>query len=64
MTDIREVHGVLGPGSNELADEFCAFIEKHDLHPPIAETFPFEKADVAFDALRNLQQVGKIVVEM
>ncbi|KAM0714317.1 hypothetical protein Q7P37_010104 [Cladosporium fusiforme] len=58
------LHGVLGPGSKELADEFCAFIEKHDVHPPIAQTFPFEKADEAFDTLRSLQQVGKVVVEV
>lgn len=64
MANIAIVHGVLGPGSKELADDFCVFIEKHNLHPPIAATFPFEQANEAVDALRTLQKVGKIVVEV
>lgn len=43
--------------------ELSEFIEKHEIHPPIAKTFKFEEADKAVDALRNFSGIGKIVVE-
>jgi D-arabinose 1-dehydrogenase-like Zn-dependent alcohol dehydrogenase len=43
--------------------ELSEFIEKHQIHPPIAEVFKFEEADKAIDALRNFSGVGKIVIE-
>lgn len=47
-----------------MAADLSAFMEKHQIHPPIAQTFKFEEADKAFEALRNLSGVGKIVVEI
>lgn len=46
-----------------MSVELSAFLEKHQLHPPIAQTFKFEEADKALDALRTLSGVGKIVIE-
>jgi len=47
-----------------MMEELCAFVEKHQLHPPIARVFKFEEADKALDALREFTGVGKIVVEV
>ena len=46
-----------------MCDELSKFVEKHNIHPPIAKTFKFEEADKAVDALRNFSGIGKIVVE-
>lgn len=53
---------MLGAGSREHAIEMAAFMERHNLHPPIAQAFDFEQADKALDALTNLTAPGKIVV--
>lgn len=58
------VKAILGAGSGELAAELAAFMEKHQVHPPIAQTFEFEKADRAFEALRTMNGVGKIVINV
>jgi D-arabinose 1-dehydrogenase-like Zn-dependent alcohol dehydrogenase len=57
------VKGSLGGGSREMCTELSEFIEKHHIHPPIANVFKFEEADKAIDALRNFSGVGKIIVE-
>ena len=57
------VRGQLGAGSRQMAEELSAFMEKHKLHPPIAETFEFEKTDKALDALVKFIGVGKIVIQ-
>lgn len=46
-----------------MSIELSEFMEKHQIHPPIAKVFKFEEADKAIDALRNFSGVGKIVVE-
>jgi len=46
-----------------MSIELSEFIEKHQIHPPIAKVFKFEEADKAIDALRDFSGVGKIVVE-
>ncbi len=61
-TDIRAVTGHLGAGSREVSEEMSAFMEKHDLHPQVAEVYEFEKAQEALKALTNLTAPGKIVV--
>ena len=54
--------GQLGAGSREVSEALAAFMEKHDLHPPIAETFEFEQADKALEELLRLKVPGKVVV--
>ena len=44
--------------------ELSEFIDKHQIHSPIAKVFKFEEALEAIDALRNFSGVGKIVVEV
>lgn len=46
-----------------MAMEMSAFIDKHKLHPPIAQTFGFEEAEKALQALDNLTSPGKIVLK-
>ena len=44
--------------------ELSEFIDKHQIHPPIAKLFKFEEALEAINALRNFSGVGKIVIEV
>jgi NADPH:quinone reductase-like Zn-dependent oxidoreductase len=44
--------------------ELSEFIDKHQIHPPIAKVFKFEEAVEAIDALRNFSGVGKVVIEV
>jgi NADPH:quinone reductase-like Zn-dependent oxidoreductase len=45
-----------------MAIELSAFLDKHKLHPPIAQEFAFEDADEALKALDHLSSPGKIIV--
>ena len=45
-----------------MAEELSAFMARHDLHPPVAEVFDFEKAPEALGALTKLSAPGKIVL--
>lgn len=60
--DVLRVIGQLGAASRQVNEEMSAFLEKHDLHPTIAEVFEFEEADKALAALTNLKVPGKIIV--
>ena len=60
----RAVRGQLGAGSREMAEELVAFMEEHELHPPVAEVFEFEKTDQALKSLLSFSGVGKIVVRL
>ena len=44
--------------------ELSEFIDKHQIHPPIAKVLKFEEAVEAIDALRSFSGVGKIVIEI
>ena len=46
-----------------MAEELSAFLEKHQLHPPIAATFDFEDTVQAVKELDKLSKPGKIVVK-
>lgn len=56
------VQGMIGTGSKEMAHELVAFVQEHNLHPPIAQTFQFEQAQEAWEALARLNKPGKIVI--
>ena len=45
-----------------MAAELSAFMDKHKLHPPVAQVFDFEDAEKALDALDHLITPGKIVI--
>ncbi|KAK5173691.1 uncharacterized protein LTR77_002372 [Saxophila tyrrhenica] len=66
MTDLlfgaKTLQGQLGASSREVFEEMSAFMEKHDLHPPVAQVFEFEQAEEALKALTTLTVPGKIVV--
>ena len=47
-----------------MAKELVEFEQKHDLHPPVAQTFEFEQAQEAFESLSTLSQAGKIVINV
>lgn len=47
-----------------MSIELSEFIDKHQIHPPIAKVFKFEEAIEAIDALRSFSGVGKIVIEV
>jgi NADPH:quinone reductase-like Zn-dependent oxidoreductase len=47
-----------------MSIELSDFIDKHQIHPPIAKVFKFEETVEAIDALRNFSGVGKIVIEV
>ncbi|KAK3710293.1 hypothetical protein LTR37_010359 [Vermiconidia calcicola] len=58
----KTLRGQLGAGSRQMAEELSAFMARHDLHPPVAEVFDFEKAPEALEALTKLSAPGKIVL--
>lgn len=62
--EFHPVQGLIGSGSKEMAEELVAFVQGHDLHPPIAQTFDFEQASEAYEALKTLNEPGKIVIEL
>ena len=47
-----------------MAVDFTAFLEEHDVHPPIAQVFDFKEGDQAVEALRKFSGVGKIVIKV
>ena len=55
---------MIGTGSKTMAEELVAFVQEHDLHPPIAQVFEFEQAQEAFQALEELERPGKIVINI
>lgn len=47
-----------------MAEELVEFVQKHHLRPPIAQTFEFEQAREAFNALETLSEPGKVVIKI
>lgn len=62
--DSIQVQAFLGAGSKEMSDELSAFVEKHNIHPPIARVYEFEDADKAIAAAAKLTGLGKLVVKV
>ncbi|KAK3624300.1 hypothetical protein LTR56_021121 [Elasticomyces elasticus] len=60
----KTVRGQLGAGNRDMAVETSAFMQKHQIHPQIAQTFEFDEADKALEATRKLSAPGKIVVKI
>lgn len=46
-----------------MSEELSAFLEKHELHPPVAATFEFKDAAKALKELDNISKPGKIIVK-
>lgn len=61
---LSSVQGLIGTGSKEMAHELVAFVEKHDLHLTVAQTFEFEQAREAWESLATLSKPGKIVIHV
>lgn len=40
------------------------FLEKHDIHPAVARVFEFEEGKEAFEYMRHLSDVGKVVIKV
>lgn len=47
-----------------MSDELSAFVEKHNIHPPIAKVYDFEDADKAIQAAAKLTNLGKLVIKV
>lgn len=47
-----------------MSEELVAFMEKHELHPPVAQIFEWEQATEALEALTTLSAPGKIVLKV
>jgi len=60
----KTVVGQFGAGSKEMSDELARFMEKHQLHPQIAQVFEFGEADKALEAATKLTAPGKVVVRV
>ena len=58
------MEGQLGAGSRDMASEMSTFMEKHQIHPQIAQVFEFEQARESLEALTNLPAAGKVVVKV
>lgn len=60
----KTLEGHLGTSNKEMAEEFARFIDKHTLHPQIAQVFDFEDADKALAAAASLCAPDKVVVRV
>lgn len=47
-------------GSREELRNMLEFVDKHNIHPIVDETFPLDEAGTAFDYLRENKQFGKV----
>lgn len=47
-----------------MTAEFVNFVEKNGIKPVVAETFAFDEAVGAFEALQKQSAVGKIAVKI
>lgn len=50
--------------SRDSTAEFARFAEQHSIKPVVAKEFGFDAAVNAFEALRNQNQFGKIVIKI
>lgn len=47
-----------------MLEELSQFMEQHRLHPAIAQSFDFDQAPAALEAIANLSAPGKIVIKV
>jgi D-arabinose 1-dehydrogenase-like Zn-dependent alcohol dehydrogenase len=50
--------------SRDSTAELARFVEEHNIKPAIAKEFDFENTVEAFEALQNLNAVGKVVIKI
>ncbi len=53
----------LSVGSREMFEAMCRAISLHGIQPVVDKVFPFEDAKAAFEAMRNGEHFGKIVLQ-
>jgi NADPH:quinone reductase-like Zn-dependent oxidoreductase len=53
----------LSVGSRDMFEAMCRALELHRIQPVVDKVFPFEDAKAAFEAMRNGEHFGKIVLE-
>ena len=53
----------LSVGSREMFEAMCRAISLHRIQPVVDKVFPFEEAKAAFEAMRNGEHFGKIVLQ-
>ena len=53
----------LSVGSREMFEAMCRAIELHAIRPVVDKVFGFEEAKAAFEAMRNGEHFGKIVLQ-
>jgi NADPH:quinone reductase-like Zn-dependent oxidoreductase len=46
-----------------MFEAMCRAIELHRIQPVVDKVFPFEEARAAFEAMRNGEHFGKIVLQ-
>ncbi|KAF2810547.1 NAD(P)-binding protein [Mytilinidion resinicola] len=49
--------------SKEMVEELVKIVEKFDIHPVVSKVFEFDEALKAYEALREQQDIGKIVIK-
>lgn len=47
-----------------MSEELAAFMEKHEIRPPVAQVFEWEQAPEALQALTTLSKPGKLVIKI
>lgn len=61
-SNFNTVKGILG-NSKKMLQDVVELVEKHDVHPMI-QVFEWEDAPKAYEALRNQNFVGKVVIKV
>ncbi|KAF2092587.1 putative zinc-type alcohol dehydrogenase-like protein [Rhizodiscina lignyota] len=59
----KTVRGVFN-WSKPMIEAMAEFVEKHKIHPVVAEAFEWEDAKAAFEMLNKQSAVGKIVIKI
>ncbi len=49
-------------GSDQDFDDMLTFVQNYQIKPIVDAVYPFEKAEEAFDKMRDGKQMGKIVL--
>jgi len=56
------LHGI-GTGNRDSYEQLMSFVDRHQLRPAVAQTFPLEQVKHALAALDNDRPFGKVVID-